>query len=398
MTTFYGLKALDSGEAFFASLVIGFFFGLALERAGFGSSRKISGIFYFTDMAVLKVMFTALVVAMPGLVIFSRIGLLDITTQIHTIKTYYGAYAIGGLIFGVGFVISGWCPGTAMVGLASGKLDALVFLIGAVLGSILFNELFPVIEPLYTWGQSTQASLNEPGLAFIYKSLGMSQNSFLLLFTAMAILCFWGAEYIERAKNPVQGGAYFNSPFLKSFCLLLIVVAAALFLLSPQNLETRVYPIILEPEATENTPSNMQESRESVSASQARAPMGPEELANRLLERDPKLTVVDIRPGPEYKAFHIRGALNVAVPDLPAFMGKNGESLIVIYSNDETYQAQIRDDLLKMGVTNGTILTDGLTGFQERCLKPVSLRSEPVSTESANRIRSWRDYFLSPGS
>jgi rhodanese-related sulfurtransferase/uncharacterized membrane protein YedE/YeeE len=397
MNTYYGLNTLDSGEAFFAALMIGFFFGLALERAGFGSSRKISGIFYFTDMAVLKVMFTALVVAMLGLVIFSRIGLLDITTQIHTIKTYYGAYAVGGLIFGVGFVISGWCPGTAMVGLASGKMDALVFLIGAILGSVLFNELFPVIEPLYSWGQSTQASLNEPGLAFIYKSLGMSQNSFLLLFTAMAVLCFWGAEYVERAKNPDQGGVYFNSPFLKAFCLLLLVIAGALSLLSPWGLEmgrTSVVPPLQE--STENVPFATQKSLVSVSLVQDQ--MDPEELADLLLARDSELTVVDIRPESEYKAFHIRGALNVPAPDLPAFMEKNGEPLIVLYSNVIKHQTQVRDELLKMGFTNGTILTGGLIGFQEKCLKPVSLRPEPVSKESANRIGSWRKYFLSPGS
>ena len=77
--------------------------------------------------------------------------------------TVYGAQIVGGLIFGVGFVMGGWCPGTAAVGLASGKLDALVFLGGAVLGSIIFNELFPVIQPLYTWGNQ--------GVVFIYQTL-----------------------------------------------------------------------------------------------------------------------------------------------------------------------------------------------------------------------------------
>jgi rhodanese-related sulfurtransferase/uncharacterized membrane protein YedE/YeeE len=397
MKTFYGLNALNSGEAFFASLVIGFFFGLALERAGFGSSRRISGIFYFTDMAVLKVMFTALIVAMLGLVFFSSVGLLNISTQIHTLKTYYGAFAVGGLIFGFGFAISGWCPGTAMVGLASGKLDALVFLIGAVLGSILFNELFPVIEPLYTWGRSAQTSFNEPGLAFIYQSLGMTKNSFLLLFTAVAVLFFWGAEYVERMKNPEQGGDYFNSPFLRAFCLLLMVTAAALPLLSPQNLGTRVSADISVQKSPESVPSTVRAFMKDVSSAQGH--MEPEELADRLLKQDSALMVLDVRPESEYRAFHIRGALNVPLPEVPAFTAKNGESgLIVLYANDMTHPAQARDELFRMGFKKVTILTDGLTGFLERCLKPVSLRSEPVSTETANRIRSWREYFLSFGS
>ena len=384
MNTYYGLDALDSGEAFFASLVIGFFFGLALERAGFGSSRRISGIFYFTDMAVLKVMFSALIVAMLGLAFFSSLGLLDIPTQIHTLKTYYGAFVVGGLLFGFGFAISGWCPGTAMVGLASGKVDALVFLVGAVLGSILFNELYPVIEPLYTWGLSTQASFDEPGLAFIYKTLGISENSFLLLFTAMAVLCFWGAEYVEKAKDPEKGGAYFNSPFLKAFCLLLIVIAAGLPLISTQDLETQ---------ASSGTPVG--EAEKTVSSVPDH--MNPEELADRLLSRDNALTMVDIRPESDYRAFHIRGALNVQLSDLPTFVAENGgPGMIVLYSNGMMHSAQARDELFRMGFNNVTVLTDGLNGFLEMCLKPVSLRSEPVSQETANRIRSWREYFLSP--
>ena len=386
MNTYYGLDALDSGEAFFASLVIGFFFGLALERAGFGSSRRISGIFYFTDMAVLKVMFSALIVAMLGLAFFSSLGLLDIPTQIHTLKTYYGAFVVGGLLFGFGFAISGWCPGTAMVGLASGKVDALVFLVGAVLGSILFNELYPVIEPLYTWGLSTQASFDEPGLAFIYRTLGISENSFLLLFTAMAVLCFWGAEYIERAKNPQKGETYYNSPFLKAFCLLLMVIAASLPLLSTQDLEIQASSDIPVGETEENVSS-------------APDHMDPEELADRLLNRDTAVTVVDIRPESDYRVFHIKGALNVQLSNLPAFLAENGGTgMIVLYSNDMAHPAQARDELFRMGFPKITILTDGLNGFLEKCLKPVSLRSEPVSRKTANRINSWREYFLSPSS
>ena len=61
----------------------------------------------------------------------------------------YGAQIVGGLIFGVGFVMGGWCPGTAAVGLASGRLDALVFLAGAGIGSVLFNEMFGLLKGIY---------------------------------------------------------------------------------------------------------------------------------------------------------------------------------------------------------------------------------------------------------
>jgi len=61
-----------------------------------------------------------------------------------------------------------------------------------------------------------------------------------------------------------------------------------------------------------------------------------------------------------------------------------------------THPAQAREALFHEGYRNVVILTDGLTGFLERCLKPVSLRPEPVDIETADRIRAWRDYFHQP--
>ena len=65
--TFYGTDTLGSSGAMLVALLVGLAFGFSLERAGFGSSRRLAGIFYFTDMTVLKVMFTALVVALVGM-------------------------------------------------------------------------------------------------------------------------------------------------------------------------------------------------------------------------------------------------------------------------------------------------------------------------------------------
>ena len=61
--TLYSLGALDTSRALFLALLVGFGFGFGLERAGFSSSRRLAGVFYFTDMAVVKVMFTALITA-----------------------------------------------------------------------------------------------------------------------------------------------------------------------------------------------------------------------------------------------------------------------------------------------------------------------------------------------
>jgi len=393
--TYYGLDALEVWGAFFAALVIGFFFGLALERAGFGSSRRISGIFYFTDMAVLKVMFTALVVAMLGLAFVAASGMIDLSHQVYYLKTYYGAYIVAGLIFGIGFVMGGWCPGTAAVGLASGKIDALLFLVGAIIGSVLFNELFPILKPLYTWGMSPQKAFGKPGLAFVHETLGISRDLFLLLFTIAAILCFWGTEYIEkiRRRGQGQGGVYFNSPFLKAFCLVLFIAAAALPILSSLGREKVPVSSSDTGQPSEAVPQDVNRLLERISSGKGH--MAPEELAALLLEGTSALVVVDVRPQEEYQRFHIRGAVNVQLPELPAFIQRNRErEMVVLYSNGMVQPARARDALFREGYLNVVVLTDGLTGFLDRCLKPASLRSGPVDARRAEQIRAWRNHFI----
>jgi thiosulfate/3-mercaptopyruvate sulfurtransferase len=372
--TFFGQDALSAPGAFLAALFIGAFFGLALEQAGFGSSRKLAGIFYFRDMTVLKVMFTGLIVAMLGLAYATGLGWIR-ADQLFFLPSIYGAQIAGGLIFGVGFVLGGWCPGTAAVGLASGKLDALIFLGGAVGGSILFNEIFDIVKPLYVLG--------DRGVQLAWENLGVSQGAFALAFTLVAVGCFWGAEFIERKRT--GGGKYLNTPFLKAFSLALIFLAVGLFALSGAGAPAGPGG----PAALPGTEGEILAQVES-----AEDHLEPKDLADRLLEGGADLLVVDVRSVEEYEAFHIRGAIRASLPDLPAQLEPHkNRGTILLYSNGMTHPAQARDALARLGFQNVRILTDGIVGFKERCLKPVSLRREPVPAEEARKINAWRAYF-----
>ncbi len=370
INTFFNSGMLDSPAAFIASLLIGIAFGVALERAGFGSSRRLAGIFYFRDMAVLKVMFTAVIVAMLGLCYAKAFGWVT-TDNVYFLHTLYAAQILGGLIFGIGFVMGGWCPGTAAVGVASGKIDALVFLAGAVGGSILYNELYPAVAPL---------TANDRGVVFGFESLGVSEAGFAFVFTLIAVGCFWGAEAIEKKRNGVDG--YWNTSFLKVFSVVLVVAAFGLFAAQ------------MKPKATANVATQeqtlltgMQEGADHIEV---------QELADRLLGGDASLLLVDIRTPEEFAEFHIRTAINIQVADLPtALAPRKNQGMIVLYSNGMTHPAQARDSLARLGFGNVYQLTDGLQGFLNTCLKPVSLRSEPVPSLQAAKIRAWRAFFLS---
>ncbi|MGB2984306.1 MAG: rhodanese-like domain-containing protein [Phycisphaerae bacterium] len=374
--TLFSQDALSSPAAFALSLLIGVAFGFVLEQAGFGSSRRLAGIFYFRDMAVLKVMFSGLVTTMLGVAYLVAFGWLTLES-IYQMPTVYVAQIVGGLVFGVGFVLSGWCPGTAAVGMASGRLDALLCLVGAVVGSIVFNEAYPAVAPL----------MADSGVQFIYTNLGLSQQVFALLLTIAAVAAFWVGEYIEHRRKVES--SYFNSPSLKGFGVALVVFAIGLFIVRPTPAAAVSGDAPPSALPTEGLLAAIEAGHDHIE---------PEELAERLISGNPDLLVVDVRPQEEFSGFHIRGAVNVPLSALEAYLDAyKNRGLIVLYSNGMTHPAQVRDYLHSRGFQNAYILTDGLAGFIERCLKPASLRSGPLAPEAAAAVTRWREYFLSPG-
>ncbi len=128
------------------ALLLGAGFGAALERGGLGDGRKLSGQFYFRDLTVFKVMFTAIITAMLGLYWAERSGVLD-RAALLVPPTYVLPQLVGGLIFGAGFVLAGYCPGTSCVASVSGRLDGLAALVGMVAGMLVFGEVAGSLGP-----------------------------------------------------------------------------------------------------------------------------------------------------------------------------------------------------------------------------------------------------------
>ncbi len=181
---------------------IGVGFGFVLERAGFGRATKLAAQFYLHDMTVFKVMFTSIVTAMLGLVVAGGVGFIDLAAVATSGAswTFVGPMIVGGLLLGVGFIVSGYCPGTSVVGAASGNLDALFAFGGVVVGSLLFAEVYPLVADFHV-------SSNLEHL-FLYEVLGLSPATLALAVTVAAVGCFVGAEYVERIfQRRRSGGA-----------------------------------------------------------------------------------------------------------------------------------------------------------------------------------------------
>lgn len=171
------------------ALALGGGFGFALERAGFGSARKLMAVFYLYDMAVVKVMFSAVVTTMAGLFLLSAAGLMDLS-ELYIETTNYAAQGIGGLLFGAGFLIGGYCPGTSMAAIATGRKDGLVFALGMLAGVWAYASVTPQLDDWYKATASGEITL--PGLT------GIGMGWWLLVFAGILLLGAWGLAAVER--------------------------------------------------------------------------------------------------------------------------------------------------------------------------------------------------------
>ncbi len=171
------------------ALLIGVGFGFALEQAGFSSSRKLAGMFYGYDATVIKVFFTAAIVALAGSQLLSYFGLLNLN-MVFVNEYYVGASIVGGIIMGAGFIMGGFCPGTGLCALSIGKIDAMVFFLGGLTGAFLFAETYPSIQKLANGSYKGPVKINEV--------LGMSPGLFTFLMIVAAVGMFWIAELAEK--------------------------------------------------------------------------------------------------------------------------------------------------------------------------------------------------------
>ncbi|MCZ7585441.1 MAG: YeeE/YedE thiosulfate transporter family protein [Deltaproteobacteria bacterium] len=202
MNGFFFPLGIGAGEiGLVTAVLIGFGFGFVLERAGFGRADKLAAQFYLHDMTVFKVMFTAIVTAMLGLVVAGELGLANVAELSRAIasETFLWPMLAGGFLLGMGFIISGYCPGTSVVATASGHLDGVMTVAGVVAGSLIYGEIQPAAAAFHTSGAR--------GSLYLYELAGVPAWVVALAVTAMAIGLFFGAEKVEkifRAKRAVS--------------------------------------------------------------------------------------------------------------------------------------------------------------------------------------------------
>jgi hypothetical protein len=184
----------DTGIA--SGLLSGFLFGYVLENAGFGSPCKLTAQFRLTDWSVLKVMFTAIVVAALGIHVIEAAGLVE-PGSFYVTPPMLGAAAIGGVLIGAGFAMGGYCPGTSVVGMFTGRLDAICFVGGVVLGTWIFAGAYEQLADLTSLGKIEPETLPE--------LTGLPEWAVLgALVVAVVIVFFAGSHYERNRQGPIR--------------------------------------------------------------------------------------------------------------------------------------------------------------------------------------------------
>ncbi|MFZ2487383.1 MAG: rhodanese-like domain-containing protein [Anaerolineae bacterium] len=323
--------------------LIGFGFGFVLESAGFGNSRKLAAQFYLRDLTVLKVMFGAIVTAMVLIFITVGLGLLDFS-QVWVNPTYLGSGIVGGLIMGVGFIIGGFCPGTSLVAMATRKLDGLFFVLGVLGGIFLFGETERYFDRWWQLGGYL-------GRVTLPDALHLPTGVVVLGITLMAIFVFWGAEQLEHTFG---GRDLKREPNWRRYAAVgVTALAASVLVIGTPTIEQKYARIAATKDAA---------------LAERAVQIAPGELLASNADNSLKIVVLDVRPEAEYNQFHLAGARNVPLTDIPALVPdlqaqQAVNTVFVLASNDEKAATQAWKILNAESIPNVYILEGGINSW-----------------------------------
>jgi rhodanese-related sulfurtransferase len=354
-------------------LIIGFSFGYVLEIAGFGNSRKLAAQFYLKEHTVLKVMFTGIIVAMTGIFLAAAMGILDYNL-LWVNPTYVWPGIIGGLIMGVGFIIGGFCPGTSLVAVGTGKIDGMIFTSGVIFGIFVFGETVENFDVFFNSSYLGRYTLMD--------WLNMDTGWVVLSVIILALVFFFGAEKMEQHLGGVDPKTL---PKLRFYGAGALIVLAIVIIALGQPTHSDKWTML----SPEKEPLLMEERAYQIH---------PGELLGLMNDDNIQLFLFDIRSESDYNLFHIGESKNVTFDDLlgnvPNMLLEPSNAVFVLISNMENPSTDAWKMMVAENVHNVYLLEGGVNNwldvFSESSQQTLSLDLDAVNDPFLHKFdRAW---------
>jgi len=226
---------------------------------------------------------------MIGVILLAHLGLLDLDL-LYVNPTFLRSALIGGGIMGASFIVGGFCPGTSICALATGKIDAFWFIFGSFIGIFIFMEYYASFESLYL--------ADNMGNLRMDKYFSMPKELFAVSLTAMAVLAFF---FTQKIQNKLHGSkpVYSKETMIKySFYAILPFMVIAWIGLTPDSKQR----ILNQANSTEN-----QNQAKEITA---------DKLAMELTSNYYKINLIDVRSPLKFKEYHLPLAINIPLDSM----------------------------------------------------------------------------------
>jgi len=269
---------------------------------------------------------------------------------------------------GAGFIIGGFCPGTSVCAAAIGKIDAMIFILGALVGVLIFAEGYPLFEPLYK-----AAYLGNPR---IFETLNISQNLFAFLMVSAALIAFYIATLIESKVNKREV-VFFK---LNRENVLIILSGALLLIFSLWFTDRKadLLNLVSDDNFVKNYPIDE---------------MTPDEFAFRLVcENCERMQIVDFRDKKEYDMWSLPRSIHFTIDNFfekePSLLLKSKGTIKVFVANKEITERKAAIIALRLGYKYIKILKGGLEEFNKEILQfePIA-KPQNIDEINLNRFR-----------
>jgi hypothetical protein len=169
--------------------VFGIVFGFLLQKGGVAKYHVLIGVLLLEDFTVIKVMLSAIIVGMVGVFTLHGLGLVELQIK----PTRYAANILGGLLFGVGFALIGYCPGTGTAALGQGNFDSIAGIVGLLAGSYLYAEASGRLSrTVERWG--------DQGKLTIPQVLGVSSTTVVLVLAPVLTIVLVAIDQFVKAR------------------------------------------------------------------------------------------------------------------------------------------------------------------------------------------------------